>query len=227
MRPMSAVFHLFTIFVNVVAPELINTCRTRFSNCFSASSSTRRNACAVRSLVCSFWRFHTPSRCAKCSVAMRVLGMIRTSNPHMLNNKLGLSREYTETNPLSHSKEVSERGSRFLMSQNVARPRFTSCFMRRMRESRGQHFLLLYPTRFSLFGSGCSVRYRWIRSFASSAVNRNRMCSLSTYRLYSRIGCRVSVRASRWLMNSLGICGEPASSLARVKPKTSRSNTKP
>ena len=227
MRPMSAVFHLLTIFVNVVAPELIKTCRTRFSNCFSASSSTRRNACAVRSLVCSFWRFHTPSRCAKCSVAMRALGMIRTSNPHMLNKRLGLSREYTETNPLSHSKEVRLRGSRFLMSQNVARPRFTSCFMRRMRASRGQHFLLLYPTRFSLFGSGCSVRYRWIRSFASSAVNRNRMCSLSTYRLYSRIGCRVSVRASRWLMNSLGICGEPASSLARVKPKTSRSNTKP
>ena len=33
-----------------------------------------------------------------------------------------------------------------------------------MRASRGQHFRLLYPTMFSLLGSGCSVRYRWIRS---------------------------------------------------------------
>lgn len=49
--------------------------------------------------------------------------------------------------------------------------RLTSCFMSRMRASRGQHFLLLYPTMFSLFGSGCSVRYRWISSRASSAVN--------------------------------------------------------
>lgn len=36
---------------------------------------------------------------------------------------------------------------RFLMSQKVARPRLTSCFMRRMRWSRGQHFLLLYLTQ--------------------------------------------------------------------------------
>ncbi len=40
----------------------------------------------------------------------------------------------------------------------------TSCFMSRMRASRGQHLRLLYPTMFSLLGSGCSVRYRWIRS---------------------------------------------------------------
>ena len=47
------------------------------------------------------------------------------------------------------------------------------------RASRGQHFLLLYPTTFSLLGSGCSVRYRWIRSLHSSAVRRSRMCRLS------------------------------------------------
>jgi len=37
--------------------------------------------------------------------------------------------------------------------------RFTSCFMSLILASRGQHFLLLYPTIFSLLGSGCSVRY--------------------------------------------------------------------
>ena len=175
---------------------LINTCLTRFSNCFRASSSTLKNACAVRSLVCSFCRFHTPSLFAKTSPVVRTRGMIRTSNPHMLNSRLGLSLEYTLTNPLFHSREVSDRGRRFFMSQNTARPRFTSCFIKRIRESRGQHFLLLYPTRFSLFGSGCSVRYRWIRSLLSSFVNLNKMCSLSMYREYSRIGCRVSVATS-------------------------------
>ena len=33
------------------------------------------------------------------------------------------------------------------MSQKTARPRLTSCFMSRMRASRGQHFLLLYLTQ--------------------------------------------------------------------------------
>mmetsp|Transcript_39079 Transcript_39079/g.93741 ORF Transcript_39079/g.93741 Transcript_39079/m.93741 type:complete len:225 (-) Transcript_39079:513-1187(-) len=224
---MSVVFHLLAIFVNVVAPEDINTCRTRFSNCLRASSSTRKNACAVRSFVCSFWRFHTPSFCAKYSVAILTLGMIRTSNPHMLKSRFGLSREYTETNPLSHSSVVSDRGSRFRMSQNTALPRLTSCFIRRMRASRGQHFLLLYPTRFSLFGSGCSVRYRWMRSFASSAVKRNSMWILSMYLEYKRIGCLVSVRTSLYEMNSFGICGGPAISEARVRPSTSKSRTKP
>ena len=194
---MSAVFHLFTILVNVVAPDDISTCRTLFSNCFKASSSTRRNACAVLSFVCSFCKFQTPSFCAKYSVAILALGMIRTSKPHMLNSKLGLSREYTETNPLSHSSVVTDRGSRFLMSQNTALPRLTSCFINRMRASLGQHFLLLYPTMFSLLGSGCSVRYRWMRSLASSAVNLKSMWILSMYLLYRRIGCLVSVRTSR------------------------------
>ena len=31
------------------------------------------------------------------------------------------------------------RGRRFFMSQNTARPRLTSCFISRMRASRGQH----------------------------------------------------------------------------------------
>ena len=34
-------------------------------------------------------------------------------------------------------------GSRFWISQKTARPRFTSCFIRRIRQSRGQHILLL------------------------------------------------------------------------------------
>ena len=52
--------------------------------------------------------------------------------------------------------------------------RFTSCFIKRILASRGQHFLLLYPTMFSLLGSGCTVRYLWMRSRASSAVNLQR-----------------------------------------------------
>ena len=76
----------------------------------------------------------------------------------MLNSMFGLSRLYTLTKPLFQSIVVRLRGSRFFTSQNTARPRCTSCFISRMRLSRGQHFLLLYPTRFSPFGSGCSVR---------------------------------------------------------------------
>ena len=92
MRPMSAVFHLLTILVNVVAPEDMSTWRTRFSNVFSASSSTRRKACAVRSLVSSFCSAHTPSFCAKPSMAERDLGRMRTSKPHMEKSRFGLSR---------------------------------------------------------------------------------------------------------------------------------------
>ena len=60
--------------------------------------------------------------------------------------------------PTGHLMVVTDLGSLFLMSQKTARPRFTSCFMSRILASLGQHFLLLYPTMFSLFGSGCSVK---------------------------------------------------------------------
>lgn len=39
------VFHLLATLVNVVEPDDMSTWRMRFSNVFSASSSTRRNAC--------------------------------------------------------------------------------------------------------------------------------------------------------------------------------------
>lgn len=40
----------------------------------------------------------------------------------MLKSKLGLSFEYTETKVLSQLTVVTDRGKRFLMSQNTARP---------------------------------------------------------------------------------------------------------
>lgn len=43
----------------------------------------------------------------------------------MENSRLGLSRLYTLTKLLSQSMVVTLRGSRFLRSQNTARPRFT------------------------------------------------------------------------------------------------------
>mmetsp|Transcript_1049 Transcript_1049/g.2755 ORF Transcript_1049/g.2755 Transcript_1049/m.2755 type:complete len:228 (-) Transcript_1049:175-858(-) len=227
MRPMTAVFHLLAILVKVVDPELMRICRTRFSKAFIPSLSTRRNACAVRSLVASFCRLHTPSLCAKPSACCRHLGRIRTSKPAMENSRLGLSRLYTLTKLFSHSNVVRLRGSRFLMSQKVARPRLTSCFMSRIRASRGQHLRLLYPTMFSLLGSGCSVRYLWMRSLASSSRKRSSMYTLSTYRQYRRMGCRVSVRVSRKHMKSLGWCGGPAISEARERPRVSRSTTRP
>lgn len=49
-------------------------------------------------------------------------GRIRHSKPLMLNNKLGLSLEYTLTKLFSHCMVVVERGSLFLISQNTARP---------------------------------------------------------------------------------------------------------
>jgi hypothetical protein len=54
------------------------TCRILFSNALSASSSTLRKACAVRSLVARFCSAHTPSLEAKCSVDMRHFGRMRT-----------------------------------------------------------------------------------------------------------------------------------------------------
>ena len=40
MSPMSAVFHLFAIFVNVVEPDDMSTCLTLFSNVRKDCSST-------------------------------------------------------------------------------------------------------------------------------------------------------------------------------------------
>ena len=114
-------------------------------------------------------------------------------------------------------------GNRFLMSQKTARPRLTSCFISLILASRGQHFLLLYPTMFSLFGSGCSVKYLWIKSRASSAVNRKNMWIRSTYREYNRMGCEISVSTSWKHKKSLGIWGGPDISAARFKPKMRRS----
>ena len=90
---MSAVFHLLTIFVNVVEPEDMSTWRTRFSKARSDLLSTRRKACAVRSLVVSFCRFHTPSRETNSSASMRTFGRRRTSKPDMLKSRLGVSFE--------------------------------------------------------------------------------------------------------------------------------------
>lgn len=47
---------------------------------------------------------------------------MRHSKPLMLNSRLGLSLEYTDTKVLSQPMVVTERGSRFLMSQKTARP---------------------------------------------------------------------------------------------------------
>ena len=144
IRPISAVFHLFATFVNVVPPLLIRIWRTWLSNAFISSSLTRRYASAVCSFVLSFCSGHVPSRACTCSSrGMRTFGRMRTSKPHMSNSRFGLSREYTHTNDRSHSTVVSDRGRRLFMFQNTARPRFTSCFISRMRASRGQHFLLL------------------------------------------------------------------------------------
>lgn len=157
-------FHLFAILVKVVDPLAIKIYRTLFSNFLIPSSSTWIKACAVISLVLSFYNFQTPSFCENSSIVVLALGRILTSNPDMLKSKFGLSFEYTEMNVSSHWMVVSERGSLFLISQKTALPRLTSCFIRRILQSLGQHFLLLYPTMFSLFGSGFSVRNRWIKS---------------------------------------------------------------
>ena len=57
-----------------------------------------------------------------------------TSKPHMEKSRLGLSREYTDTRELSQSRVVRLRGSRFFMSQKVARPRLTSCCRAHVRQ---------------------------------------------------------------------------------------------
>ena len=169
------VFHLLATLVKVVEPELMRIWRTRFSYVLMDSSSTRRKACAVRSLVASFCSAHTPWRLAKSSGGARHLGRMRTSKPAMLKSRFGLSRLKTETKLASQSSVVMERGRRLRMSQKTARPRFTSCFMSRMRASRGQQRLLWYPTTFSLLGSGLSVRNCWMSSRDSSASKRMSM----------------------------------------------------
>jgi hypothetical protein len=92
--PIRAVFHLLTIFVNVVDPEDIRICLTRFSNTFMCSSSTRKKATAVRSLVCSFCRFQTPSLVLlNASWLILILGSIRTSNPHLQDKRGDIFRK--------------------------------------------------------------------------------------------------------------------------------------
>mmetsp|Transcript_20098 Transcript_20098/g.58314 ORF Transcript_20098/g.58314 Transcript_20098/m.58314 type:complete len:256 (-) Transcript_20098:3416-4183(-) len=226
IMPIKFVFHLFAILVKVVEPEAIKMVRHLFSNCFWASLSTLRKACAVISLVASFCSFHTPSRCVNSSWNVRIFGKMRTSKPHILKSTFGLSLEYTDAKELSQTNVVTLLGKRFCISQKTARPKFTSCFMRRMRQSLGQHILLLYPTTFSLFGSGFSVRNLWIRSRDSSLPNRNTMMNRSRYRQYSRIGWRSSVSTSWNVKNSFGSCGGPANSEARVRPSSSKSSTK-
>lgn len=129
-----------------------------------------------------------------------------TSNPLIENRRFGLSLEYTLTKELSQSKVVRLLGRRFFMSQKTALPKFTSCFINLILASRGQHFLLLYPTIFSLLGSGCSVRYLCIKSLASSALNLNSMYTLLTFLVYNFIGCLTSLFVSLNVRNSLGIC---------------------
>ena len=54
--------------------------------------------------------------------------------------------EYTDGICAGHAVAVgagNDLGSLFFISQKTALPRLTSCFMRRMRASLGQHFLLL------------------------------------------------------------------------------------
>ncbi|OMH82498.1 hypothetical protein AX774_g4025 [Zancudomyces culisetae] len=191
-----------------------------------ASCSTRKNAIAVRSLVVALINAQQPSRTTELS--SRIFGKILTSNPPISNNKLGLSAEYTHTNVSTpHSIVVSERGNRFRISQNVARPKLTSAFINRILQSLGQHFLLLYPTTFSLLGSGCSVKYRCTKSRDSSALIRNTIYIRSTYRMYNRTGCRVSVSTSANCKNAFGDAGGPASSVARCSPSSNKSITNP
>mmetsp|Transcript_21144 Transcript_21144/g.41486 ORF Transcript_21144/g.41486 Transcript_21144/m.41486 type:complete len:201 (+) Transcript_21144:3097-3699(+) len=144
IRLISAEFHLLATLTNVVLPEDNKIWRMRFSNPLIDSSLTRRYAMAVRSLVRSFCRAQTPSFNEDKELSgVRHLGRMRTSKPHMSKSTFGLSFEYTLTKDVSQSIVVMERGNLFLMLQKVARPRLTSCFMRRIRASRGQHFLLL------------------------------------------------------------------------------------
>lgn len=53
---------------------------------------------------------------------MITFGKMRHSNPPILNNKFGLSLEYTLTKLFSHSTVVIDLGNLFLISQNTARP---------------------------------------------------------------------------------------------------------
>ena len=150
------------------------------NNCTAPSSETRKKACAILSFVCLLVRFQTASlREYYSPPIVRILGKICTWNPHIKNNSCGFSREYTLTNVSSHSIVVSDHGKFCPTFQNTAGSRLTSCLIRRMWQSRGQQRLLLYPITL-LVGSGLALRYRWIRSRASSVVKRKRMWNLST-----------------------------------------------
>ena len=92
------------------------------------------------------------------------------TSPHTL---LSCSHPLTFT-PSSHVHTLLSCSHSLTLTPSPHTHRFTSCFIKRILASRGQHFLLLYPTMFSLLGSGCTVRYLWMRSRASSAVNLQR-----------------------------------------------------
>jgi len=63
------------VFVNIVEPEDIRICLTRFSKTFVCSSSTRKSAMAVLSLVCSFCRIpHSIFSIAECLLSHSYLG---------------------------------------------------------------------------------------------------------------------------------------------------------
>ena len=72
--------------------------------------------------------------------------VVRHSNPEMWKRRFGLSLSLESTK----TKLVSQ--TMFLMSQNSARLRLTSCFIRRIRASWDRHFFLFESTMFSLFG---------------------------------------------------------------------------
>ena len=114
--------------------------------------------CLHSSFVCTLVRFHTASFNENCSPSIvLVLGKIRTPKPHIENKSGGLSFEKTLTKVSSHSM-VSERGRLFLTFQRTALPRLTLCLIRRMRQSRGQQHLLLYPMTLLFIWSGLALR---------------------------------------------------------------------
>src|SRR3989338_6567634 len=148
MREMREVFQREATLVKVVAAEATRIWRMRFSKREMALSETCRKAKAVHSRVSSLCSLQTPSPTnIWSSTGMRALGMMRTSKPQQENRRLGLKAEYTDTivDGLSHAREHSDGGSWLASCQNSALPRFTSFFISRMRQSRGQQRLLGYP----------------------------------------------------------------------------------
>ena len=103
-----AVFHLLMILLNVVDPELMRTWRMRLWNCSIPLSETRRNACAVRSFVCSLVRFQTPSLSVNCSLTLRILGRMRSSKLDME------KRSWDELMVSDHSRSGEARRETYL-----------------------------------------------------------------------------------------------------------------